>query len=506
MSVPYIYISNKYLHPVEMVLVKFFLIQFLIKNDRFAHHIYAGDIVKILIPLLALVQLSSADASLVGIMDSGTDISHKDLVAKAWVNKKERAGSLTDLDGDGLPGDINGWDFTENSAKVFNDKYIGLITDDVKTFYNYYSLYELGKLTQTSPELTWLKTNTKDQELMNKVNFVGGYIHGTHVAGISALNNASVKILSMKIIPTVYQELKKTDPNAPMTNLADPTTDVPTKTLEEYTTEVVDSATQQVTQMVGLHGIINFQKVDVVNQSFGIGYGDAVNFIKAGFIEEVKRTPTDAEVTTLAKAYFDQLLKDGPKMFAAAPNTIFTIAAGNDSSNNDLNPDYPADIQADNKIVVAATVGYKSIADFSNYGATKVDVAAPGVAITSTAPTNIYIALSGTSQATPFVTNIVAAAKDVNPALTARDLKAIVLGTVDVKSWLRGKVKTSGIVNKARALKAAEFAKTQTVDLAISKARATIADVLVEKSLLSKPVGLTLNFKPIRPSLLIPKI
>lgn len=466
---------------------------------------------KILIPLLALVQLSSASASLVGIMDSGTDISHKDLVNKAWFNKKEKAGSLVDLDGDGLPGDINGWDFTENSAKVFNDKYNGLITDDVKTFYNYYSMYETGKLNQTSAELVWLKEHTKDQELMNKVNFVGEYIHGTHVAGISALNNAQVKILAMKIIPTVYQELKKTDPTAAKfagakLQLNDATPDVPTKTIEEYTTEVVESATQQVNQMIGLHTIINIQKVDVVNQSFGIGNGDAQNFIKAGFIEEVKRDPTDAELATLVKAYFDQLLIDGPKMFAAAPNTIFTIAAGNDASNNDLLADYPADIQADNKIVVAATLGYKSLADFSNYGATKVDVAAPGVAITSTAPTNVYIALSGTSQATPFVTNTIAAIKDINPALSARDLKAIVLGTVDVKTWLRGKVKTSGIVNKARALKAAEFAKTQTVDLAISKARATISDVPVEKSLSVKPSGLTLNFKPIRPSLLIPRL
>jgi cell wall-associated protease len=471
-----------------------------------AHHFYAGDLVKILIPLLALVQLSTADASLVGIMDSGTDITHKDLAPKAWLNRNEKAGSLTDLDNDGLPGDIHGWDFTENSAKVFNDNHIDLITTDVKTFYNYYSMYELGKLNQTSAELVWLKSHTQDQDLMNKVNFVGGYIHGTHVAGISALNNAQVKILSMKIIPTVYQELKKADPNAPKTINKDATPEAPAKTVEEYTNDVLDSATQQINQMVGLHTYVNFHKVDVVNQSFGIGYGDAVNFIKAGFVDEVKRDPTDVEMASIVKAYFAQLLLDGPKMFAAAPNTVFTIAAGNDASNNDLFPDYPADIQADNKIVVAATVGYKSIADFSNYGATKVDVAAPGVAITSTAPTNVYIALSGTSQATPYVTNIIAAMKDVNPALSARDLKAIVLGTVDVKLWLKGKVKTSGIVNKPRALKAAEFAKSQTVDLAISKARATILDVPVEKSLSVKPSGLTLNFKPLRPSLLIPKI
>ncbi|MDD4972937.1 MAG: S8 family serine peptidase [Bacteriovorax sp.] len=461
---------------------------------------------KILIPLLALVQLSTANASLVGIMDSGTDITHKDLAPKAWFNRNEKAGSLRDLDNDGLPGDIHGWDFTENSAKVFNDDHNDLITADVKTFYNYYSMYELGKLNQTSAELVWLKSHTQDQELMNKVNFVGGYIHGTHVAGISSLNNAQVKILSLKIIPTVYQELKTANHSTPKTVIKNAVLEVPTKTVDEYTAEILDSATQQVDQMVGFHALINFHKVDVVNQSFGIGYGDACSFIKAGFVEEVKRDPTDAEMAFLVKAYFSQLLKDGRRMFAAAPNTIFTIAAGNDALNNDLFPDYPADVQAENKIVVAATVGYKSIADFSNYGATKVDVAAPGVAITSTAPTNVYIALSGTSQATPYVTNIIAAMKDLNPALSARDLKAIILGTVDVKSWLKGKVKTSGIVNKPRALKAAMLAKSQTVDLAISNARATILDIAVEKSLSVKPTGLTLNFRPLRPSLLIPKI
>ena len=467
-----------------------------------------GDIVKILIPLLALVQLSTANASLVGIMDSGTDISHKDLAPKAWINKNEKAGSLVDLDHDGLPGDINGWDFTESTAKVFNDKYNGLITDDVKTFFNYYSMYELGKLTKVSPELVWLKAHTADKALMNTVNFIGGYIHGTHVAGISALNNANAKIISFKIIPTVYKELKVADPNAPKTNVTKDASEdnTPSKTVDEFTAEVLSDATAQINRMAAIHGLLNFHKVDVVNQSFGIGYGDATNFIKAGFISEVKRDPTDEEVKAIVAQYFTLLIRDGHKMFEAAPNTVFTIAAGNDSLNNDLFPDYPAGIPAENKIVVAATLGYKALADFSNYGATKVDVAAPGVAITSTAPTNTYIALSGTSQATPFVTNIIAAMKDVNPALSARDLKAIVLGTVDVKSWLNGKVKTSGIVNKARALKAADLAKTQMIDIAISNARSAIADVLVEKSFLLKSKDITVDFKPIRPSLLVPTI
>lgn len=464
-----------------------------------------GDIVKILIPLITLVQLTTANASLIGIMDSGTDISHKDLAAKAWVNKNEKVGSLVDLDNDGLPGDVNGWDFTARSATVFNNKYNGLITDDVKTFFNYYSMFELGKLTKTSPELLWLKAHTQDKVLMNKVDFVGSYIHGTHVAGISAINNSQAKIISFKIIPTVYKELQAVIPTAPKTGVINtPVDTTPGISVEEYTSKVLEDATGRIGQMEAIHGLLDFHGVDVVNQSFGIGFGDAVNFIKAGFIAEVKRMPTDAEIAAVVKQYFASLLANGPKMFEAAPSAVFVIAAGNDSLNNDLYPDYPASIQADNKIVVAATLGHKGLAEFSNYGATRVDVAAPGVAIISTAPTNTYIALSGTSQATPFVTNTIAAMKDLNPSLTAHDLKAIILGTVDVKPWLKGKVKTSGIVNKARALKAAELAKAQSVDLAISQAGAMVLDVAVEKSLVTKSKDLKIDFKPFRPSLLVP--
>ena len=463
---------------------------------------------RILLPSLILLQIASASASIIGIMDSGSDISHKDLAPKAWINVNEKVGSVKDLDNDGLPGDVNGWDFIENSPKVFNDKYNYLITDDVKTFYTYYSKYDLGQLNGTSPELIWLKSHSADQVLMNKVNFVSEYIHGTHVAGIAALNNPKAKILSMKIIPTVYQEAVGDSKNSSKAlrlhgNFG---LTAPTKTYDEFMAEVIESANRQVNEMITLHSILNMHKADVVNQSFGTSAEMATNFITSGFIDELKRDPTASEKNALIAAYFNQLFREGPKMFAAAPNTVFTIAAGNDNSNNDLVADFPSNIQAENKIVVAATVGYKSLADFSNYGATKVDVAAPGVAILSTAPTNTYLPLIGTSQATPFVTNIIASMKDLNSALSARDLKAIVEGTVDYKTWLKGKVKTCGIVNKARALKAAEFAKSSSIDLAISKARSTISDVAETKSLSLKPAGIKLNFRPIRPSLLIKKI
>lgn len=455
---------------------------------------------KKLITLATLLQLGTASASIVAIMDTGTDLSHKDLAPKSWVNKKEVAGSTTDLDGSGLPGDINGWDFTENSAKVFNDKYNYLITADVLKFFNLYAKYETKTI--NAEEFATLKTMVDNKKLMNDANFIGGYAHGTHVGGIAAINNPKAQVMSLKILPTVYQEYVAPEKNKEPVQLEFDF--APAKmTVEEFKEEVVKTAIEQLKEMLPLNGYLNFHKVDVVNQSFGIGFEAAVKFIGAGFVENIKREPTLEELADLVFTYFGVLRQVGPEIFKVAPNTLFIVAAGNDASDNDKLPDYPADIQAPNKIVVAATYGYTELAEFSNFGATRVDVAAPGVAILSTTPAQTHIAMSGTSQAAPFVTNAIALAKDVNPALTAADIKSIILKTVDVKEWLKGKVATSGIVNKARVLRAAELSKTMNVEVAISKAKAEIADVAVTKSFARRLPGMKLNYKPVRPSLLV---
>jgi subtilisin family serine protease len=63
---------------------------------------------------------------------------------------------------------------------------------------------------------------------------------------------------------------------------------------------------------------------------------------------------------------------------------IFCAAAGNDSSDNDSVATYPANYRLTNMIVVAASDANDNLAGFSNFGATNVDLAAPGVNILST--------------------------------------------------------------------------------------------------------------------------
>jgi len=65
---------------------------------------------------------------------------------------------------------------------------------------------------------------------------------------------------------------------------------------------------------------------------------------------------------------------------------IFCIAAGNDSSDNDTTPTYPADYRLGNMIVVAATDPNDALASFSNFGTNTVDLGAPGTNILSLLP------------------------------------------------------------------------------------------------------------------------
>ncbi len=148
---------------------------------------------------------------------------------------------------------------------------------------------------------------------------------------------------------------------------------------------------------------------------------------------------------------FSQALNDA---IVAAKNAgvLFIAAAGNSGTNNDISPHYPSSYTVDNVIAVAATDRYDQLAYFSCFGATSVDVAAPGVGIYSTVPGNGYNSLSGTSMATPHVAGLAALIKADDPTATWSQIKSRILETVEVKTDLQGRVATEGRVNAYDAL------------------------------------------------------
>ncbi|MFH0796949.1 MAG: S8 family serine peptidase [Candidatus Omnitrophota bacterium] len=82
---------------------------------------------------------------------------------------------------------------------------------------------------------------------------------------------------------------------------------------------------------------------------------------------------------------YDALLEDAIEA-AGDAGIIFVAAAGNDGSDNDATPAYPASYSLPNIISVAASDQDDGLAWFSNYGLKSVDLAAPGVNIYSTLP------------------------------------------------------------------------------------------------------------------------
>uniref|UniRef100_A0A832I5Z7 Choice-of-anchor D domain-containing protein n=1 Tax=Eiseniibacteriota bacterium TaxID=2212470 RepID=A0A832I5Z7_UNCEI len=143
---------------------------------------------------------------------------------------------------------------------------------------------------------------------------------------------------------------------------------------------------------------------------------------------------------------FSQALLDAINA-AGAADQLFIAAAGNSSVNTDVSPHYPSSYNTPYVIAVAATDHNDNLASFSNYGATTVDLAAPGVNILSAQPGGGYRLLSGTSMATPHVAGAVALARGRFPSAGALQIKQLLLNAVDVKASLQGKVLTNGRLN-----------------------------------------------------------
>ncbi|NBW39643.1 hypothetical protein EBR25_01430 [bacterium] len=121
---------------------------------------------------------------------------------------------------------------------------------------------------------------------------------------------------------------------------------------------------------------------------------------------------------------YNSTLKDAIDT-AGSLGIVFIAAAGNDNRDNDTYAQYPASYASDNIIAVASHTSSGSRSYFSNYGATTVDISAPGSSIYSTYPNNSYRYLSGTSMATPHVSGAVAVLRAAKPDLSVSETIAL---------------------------------------------------------------------------------
>lgn len=156
-----------------------------------------------------------------------------------------------------------------------------------------------------------------------------------------------------------------------------------------------------------------------------------------------------------SSACYSQVVEDAIA-YADSKGMLFVVAAGNSGSDNDAVITYPCTSGQPNVICVAATDHNDRKASFSSYGATTVDLGAPGVKILSTVPTNGntccsdpsgYKYLSGTSMATPHVAGAAALLFARAPDLTIAESRNILLGSTDLISALDGITVSGGRLN-----------------------------------------------------------
>lgn len=175
------------------------------------------------------------------------------------------------------------------------------------------------------------------------------------------------------------------------------------------------------------------------------GGGSVADVVKSVFYA----TENGARITS--NSYGGGAAESEREAFAASP-LLHICAAGNERSDNDAGGSFPATYDLDNIVSVAASDRNDTLASFSNWGASTVDLAAPGVDIKSTVPGGGYDSYSGTSMATPHVAGVAGLIATLYPEASNEEIKARLMNGTDPVADFAEKMVSGGRLNAYNSL------------------------------------------------------
>ena len=459
---------------------------------------------------------------IVGVIDSGVDIDHEDLKEVIWTNKNEIPGNGKDDDGNGYIDDVHGWNFIGGkNGKNINYERLEMVRIFRRLDEKYHSKNE-NEVTDKSEYKLYLEVKDKIERdrkkvggQLNQINFIYD-----QMVDINKLIKSELKIEKVTkdvLLKFNTEDVKKKQMAALFaTFLQDDKV-----SLDEFLVELSEGKEylnvrlrynlnpdyDQRGEIVGDDENNPFEKnygnndVKGEDPKHGTHVSGIIGAIRGnnigvnGIADNVKIMPIravpngderDKDIAnaiyyavdngcsiinmSFGKSYIThkEALEKAIK-YAESKGVLLVHAAGNESENIDVNPNYPTMKIGGSKkgcktwIEVGALswkMGEELPAGFSNYGKKTVDLFAPGVDIYSTVPGNKYKSENGTSMACPATAGAAALLKSYFPTLTAIEIKSILEKSVN-KSCKKNLVNLpSSGMTKGKKVKFSELSKT----------------------------------------------
>jgi subtilisin family serine protease len=430
-----------------------------------------------------------SETVIVGVIDSGVDIEHEDLIGKIWTNKAEIADNGKDDDNNGFIDDVNGWDFIGGAdgqdlaqeqaesvrlyikySELFGDKPKKKLLRKYREEYNtfqkikkeidekkkeaeqYIPMYEglkenfaiveeiLGETLGSKDISKKQVQDIQESEVGLRVRQAKQYWLRMNEMGIDSESiNEGLEHFNSQLSFNYNKDLRPRDivgDNPEKLEYAKYGNNEVKGPRALHGTHVSGIIAANRDNDLGMKGVAEDVKIMVIR---AVPDGDERDKDVANAIRYAADNGAKVINMSFGKSYSPEKewIDDAVK-YAESKDVLIVAAAGNDNTDIDVNVHYPSKYykkggEAQNWITVGASSyedGKNMVADFSNFGKKDVDVFAPGLAIYSTLPESKYGEQQGTSMASPAVAGVAALIRSYFPSLSAVQVRQIILQSV----------------------------------------------------------------------------